>query len=367
MGSRRRFLFGAGMALGMRGVGAAERAAGGVPVVHVTDLYRPHEDPDDHWDLASLFALAHGGDVDLRGVMIDYPPKGKAKDPDVMAVAQMNYLTGKAVPVWTGAPAGAQGAALSGARSLHEVLRGSKRRVVIHVVGSSRDVAAAAKMEPRLFAEKCAGVYLNAGSGTQDRAKAADLEYNVKLDPASYAAMFELPCPLYWMPCFEHAKGPFRVGQWGTYYSFRHADVLPALSQRVQNYFLMMYRHGQAAKKGEVESAGAWNWLRGMDAPVDAGQVAALGPTLRAMWCTAGFLHTAGKTVTREGEIVALGATKEPVFTFDPIRVKCGANGVTEWEADAKARQRWIFHVRDAERYGAAMAAALRWLLKRLP
>ncbi len=361
--SRRGFLAGVGLALGARGAAGASR---GVPVVHVTDLYRPHEDPDDHWDLASLYALAQAGEVELRGVMIDYPPKGKAMDPDVMAVAQMNFLTGQAVPVWTGAPAGAQGGALSGARRLHEVLRRSKKRVAVHVVGSSRDVAAAAKMEPRLFAEKCAGVYLNAGSGTQDRAKAADLEYNVKLDPASYAAMFELPCPLYWMPCFEHAKGPFRVAEWGTYYSFRHENVLPALSPRVQNYFGMMYRHGQAAKTGETESAGAWNWLRGLEAPVDAEQMAALGPASRAMWCTAGFLHAAGKTVTRGGEIVARGATAEPVFTFDPIRVRCGANGVTEWAADAKARQRWIFHVRDVERYAAAMGAALRTLLSGL-
>ena len=24
-----------------------------VPTLHVTDLFRPHNDPDDHWDLAT--------------------------------------------------------------------------------------------------------------------------------------------------------------------------------------------------------------------------------------------------------------------------------------------------------------------------
>ena len=33
-----------------------------VPVIHVTDLHRPHVDPDDHWDLACVFALAYAGE-----------------------------------------------------------------------------------------------------------------------------------------------------------------------------------------------------------------------------------------------------------------------------------------------------------------
>ena len=27
-------------------------------LIHITDLYHPHEDPDDHFDLAQIFALA---------------------------------------------------------------------------------------------------------------------------------------------------------------------------------------------------------------------------------------------------------------------------------------------------------------------
>jgi hypothetical protein len=29
-----------------------------VPVIHQTDCFHNHADPDDHWDLASQFALA---------------------------------------------------------------------------------------------------------------------------------------------------------------------------------------------------------------------------------------------------------------------------------------------------------------------
>ncbi len=83
-----------------------EARAVAVPMLHVTDLFRPHNDPDDHWDLACVYSLAAQGKVDLRGILIDYPDTERASDPDVLAVAQMNYLTGKAVPVMIGAPVG---------------------------------------------------------------------------------------------------------------------------------------------------------------------------------------------------------------------------------------------------------------------
>jgi hypothetical protein len=75
----------------------------GVPLIHVTDLYRPHIDPDDHWDLACVYALAQRGDVDLRAIVIDYPPvEPKGHAPDLVAVAQMNRITGLSVPVAVG-------------------------------------------------------------------------------------------------------------------------------------------------------------------------------------------------------------------------------------------------------------------------
>ena len=60
--------------------------------------------------------------------------------------------------------------------------------------------------EPRLFAEKCAGIYLNAGAGSQNPAEQSsdgNVEWNVGLNGGAYAVTFELPCPIYWMPCFH--------------------------------------------------------------------------------------------------------------------------------------------------------------------
>lgn len=68
-------------------------------MLHQTDLFHPHGDPDDHWDLACVYALAFRGDTRLKGVLIDFPPGRLPGDPDVMAVGQLNLITGMAVPV----------------------------------------------------------------------------------------------------------------------------------------------------------------------------------------------------------------------------------------------------------------------------
>jgi hypothetical protein len=56
-----------------------------------------------------------------------------------------------------------------------------------------------------------------------------------------------------------------------------------------------------------------------------------------------------------------------PVYTFDPVRVRCGADGVTEWSPAPGSRDRFLFHIRDSGRYPAAMTAALATLLRTLP
>ncbi|MCX6897234.1 MAG: nucleoside hydrolase [Verrucomicrobia bacterium] len=342
-----------------------------VPTLHVSDLFRPHNDPDDHWDLATQYALALQDKLDLRGVMIDFPQPKRNNTPDICAVAQMNHITGKAVPIVVGSPrvpsaeelrTGATAADLAGVRAFLELMRQSPRPMVIHVIGSCRDVALAMRLEPKLFARRCAGIYLNAGSGTPDREKARQLEWNVNLDPASYAAMFEAPCPVYWLPCFEVVSSipteMWRVAAYGSFYRFRQSDILPHLSDRVQNFFMAMYAGGKTADGF---------WLQELTMPKNAEALAAQGKRDRNMWCTAGFLHAAGLTVTKSGEIAALKSARDAVFAFEPIRVKCSASGVTEWTKDARSKNRFILRVTDVEHYQSAMTTVLKSLLVKLP
>jgi hypothetical protein len=389
--SRRGFLAGAAAAAVVKTVragaaaGAPEdrsgtRIPGPVPMIHVTDLFRPHADPDDHWDLACVYALAARGDARLLAVMIDHPPASHPSDPDVQAVAQLNRITGLAVPVLTGsskriAPGEANRPEhrddMTGARALIQILRESPRPAVISILGSSRDVALAGRLEPKLFAAKCAGVYLHAGSGTPDPVLARRLEYNVALDPISYAAIFDLPCPVYWLPCFEVAPGgdgkPWQTRTHGTYYSFVQREILPHLSARVQNYFASMFRQG-ALERGQagLEDSLRPDWLRRLEGPPDEALLARQGEKSRPMWCTSGFFHAAGLAVTAAGAIIPAGGTADSIFAFDPVAIRCDSEGVTAWSPAPGAKSRFKFRVVDVDAYPKAMTAAMRSLLAEL-
>jgi hypothetical protein len=340
------------------------------PVLHVTDLYRPHMDPDDHWDLACVYALACRGDIELKGVLIDHPPENAGRrNPDIEAVAQMNLIAGTYVPVAVGSglsmksrddmQANAPMVNRQGVQMVLDVLRKSPEPVVINILGSSRDVAIAGKKEPELFKAKCGAIYLNAGTGSPKMSSASKLEYNVTLDRNAFAAIFDLPCPVYWMPCFEELDSgrQWEVREYGTYYKFRQEKILPHLSDTVQNYFTYMF--------GKYTDN---NWLGYLEGKKDETLLSRVGSMYRNMWCTAGFLHAAGYMVTRDGQIVPLNEKRvEPVFTFDAVKVKCDDNGVTHWVPDDTSKNRFIFHVRDTDNYQSAMAGAMKSLLTALP
>jgi hypothetical protein len=339
------------------------------PFIHVTDLYRPHLDPDDHWDLACAYALAHRGDIELRGIVVDYPPSGqKACNPDIVAVAQMNRITGLAVPVAVGSPHPmksrddaqpyATESDLQGVRLILDTLRTSDRPVIITVTGSSRDVAVAGRKAPDLFAAKCAGVYLNAGTGAPDQNLPVKLEYNVTLDKAAYAALFDLPCPVYWLPCFEGTEsdgGPV-VRAYASHYVFRQGEILPRLSPRVRSYFACMF--------GRYTDS---NWLGYLTRAPDETLLVEHAGRDRHMWCTAGLFHAAGYAVSSTGEPLPRDQASDAVCEFEPIQITCGADGVTRWRHDAQSKNRSVLHVRARDSYQAALTRAMGTLLTTLP
>lgn len=343
-----------------------------IPTILQTDLYHFHADPDDHWDLATEFALAYISLIDLKGVLIDYPPDKIAyfpfsEDPAIQAVNQMNYITGLAVPMGVGASEDQisglslkEGSNISGINMVLKILRESDEPVAIHIVGSCRDIAIAGNMEPELFRNKCKGIYLNAGSGINR----GMLDHNVNLNPLAYSAMFRLPCPVYWLPCFNDMNAFFTIGVNGTFYKFMQGDVIPYLSDKVQKFF--------AYALGRIEDH---RWLKYLISEKDQELIDKICGQPRNMWCTAGFLHGAGKTVTTEGEIISLDtAESNTVFSFEPITVHCGEDGITSWQYadnEDKSREneppRYIFKVNDTNKYEEAMTKALKTLLMNLP
>ncbi len=336
-----------------------------ISVIHQTDCFHGPADPDDHWDLACQFALAYADKIDLKGVLIDYPPRDKEPklncgDPAIAAVSQLNYMCGKHVPVAVGCKERMQKdediekvllqkPLNAGISMLIDTLESACEPVVIHIVGSARDIMVAATLRPDLFKEKCAGVYLNAGTAVGTR-----MEYNVLLDPYTYVKAFSLPCPLYWMPCFNTLeKRPETEGN-GTFYKFCQGDVLPHLSENLQKYFAYA-----------LSRADSHRWLSYLEAPLPSDVLDTQCGLMRNMWCTAGFLHTAGYTVTVEGDIVPVGA-ENAVFDFVPINVTARDNGFVEW-SECESSNRYIFKINDEEKYTAAMTRALEKMLSVIP
>jgi len=330
-------------------------------IIHQTDLFRPYNDPDDHWDLATVFALAARGTLRLKGVLIDAPPQSRF-NPDVEAVAQMNVLHGMAAPVVVGSTRALSSASQrldqceetdrSGGAWLLQLLKSSDDPVIITVVGSCRDVALAANTDPDLFRRRCAGVYLNAGYGAARFQADWELEYNVQRDLAAYRAMFALPCPLYWLPCFEDTRRG-EITEWGTLWWFRQSEILETLPGKLQQYFLYAL--------GPVHGTGWYQFLAGTP---PSEPIARLGHEMRAMWSTAGLLHAAGFVVDSTGALAPLGKSGvDPVFEFVPITVRCSQTGQTSWEREVTSRTRFLFRVRHPLLYRQAMTRALRELL----
>jgi len=80
------------VALGI--VAALPLSAFGVPVIYCTDLFHPHDDPDDHFDLATLFALP---ELEVKAILLDQGDK-QLKRPGAIPIQQMMHLTGRQVP-----------------------------------------------------------------------------------------------------------------------------------------------------------------------------------------------------------------------------------------------------------------------------
>lgn len=332
-----------------------------VPVIHATDLFHPHADPDDHYDLATVFSLAVQGLYDVRAIVIDYPPAERTGDPDVMGVAQLNYLTRLNVPVWIGnrnpmksrndAQFSAAAEDHHAANRIIEELKKSKDPVVVNIIGSATDVAAASKKEPGLFREKCKAIYLNAGSATVN--EKSELEYNVTLDPASYSAVFDAPCPLYWLPCW-HVTENRAPAVHRSYFTFLQGDVFPIMSKRLLNYFLFMLSRDTSSK-----------WLRYLERDPDQELLKTFSALERNMWCTAGFLQAAGLYVDTSGEIKSdADGIKDPLFVFEPIEVECDDRGYTKWGKTNNRTNRFILEVKRVDLYAKLMTNALATVLK---
>ncbi|MGO9110902.1 MAG: hypothetical protein ACLP9L_16900 [Thermoguttaceae bacterium] len=289
----------------------AQAAEPKIPIIHSTDLCHPYDDPDDHFDLACLFAMR---EFDIRGIVLDLG-EHQASRPGRPAVEQILHISGRKVPYVVGLSKPLRSRKdkateeaeqfQGGIQLILSLLRDSHERVLIHTAGSCRDVAAAFNREPELFRAKVKAIYIEAGngpSGTQD-------EYNVSICPLSFLRLLESGLPVCWCPCF--GKDGYQ-----TFYQADQARVVGACTQPVQNFFVY------CLSKSKEDPL---SFLSAGPKPLPVGP--------RNMWCTAPMFHAAGRKVyqrgsddfvaltLREAEKAGLSSKAVDVFHFLPVRV----------------------------------------------
>ncbi len=300
-----------------------------VSVIYSTDLYHPHDDPDDHYDLATLFALP---ELDVKCVIIDmanihqkmsYQETGKK--PGLVAIEQMKHLTGRSVRCVTGLeqalksvddPATDQPESTQGAvNTILSVLRESKEKVCIFTVGSLVDVAAAYNRQPDLLREKVRAIYVNAGTGPDGFQE----EWNVRLDQNAYQRILLSDLPIQWYPCFG-LDGYF------THFVVDQTEVLGSASAPLRAYF------AYALDRSTEEPIA---FLSGNYPPP-------IGP--RNMWCTPSFVDLAGRKIykTEKGyEALAEPPNREAVpvqcYQMQSVKLVIDATPAVETESGVTA------------------------------
>ncbi|MBQ3562310.1 MAG: hypothetical protein IJA13_02025 [Clostridia bacterium] len=339
-------------------------------VILTTDLYHRHADPNDHWNLASMFALSTKGWINFSGIMCD-DDRSIAEDgsflhfgdPSVQSIAQLNYITGNAVPVGFGSRLPIKKKEdldevlkskkkISSVTLLLETLQQSKNKVDIHMCGSCKDVLIAFKLAPDLFEKKCDRIFVNAGT----YAKQDPIEYNVSLEPYAFSQIFKIPCKIMWSPCFDELiPYPYKPSKRANYYEINQSESLPFMSDAVKKYFNYMY--GAEFKT---------NWLSYLREPIDMDLLHNWSMEKRQMWSTPGFLLSAEKFVTENGEIVDTNSGLTPVFDYKPINIKVQDNGKLEW-FDTQSSNIYMFENTDPLAYQTAMGEVVKSLMSFLP
>lgn len=337
----------------------------GIPVVYCTDLFHPHDDPDDHFDLAALYAIP---ELHIKGVVLDQGQK-QLERPGRIPVSQMNWITGRDAPVAIGLAQrlssphdqalGQPPQFQEGVKLILRALREARAPVMIATAGSVRDVVAAFNREPELFRAKAGKLLVFIGEASNTNF----VEYNVGLDPQAYVGLMRSGLPVYWVPCFD--GGLWQNRGHASFWQAKHADLLRRASPALVQYFIYAL---------EKETADSLAFLAG---PVEPARRDRLFAGTRNLWCAAIFGVLADRWVARVGdswasvprrqETGASGGSGGEVFGFSEVELSITDTGIVQYGRGEASRKVMRFEVRDQANYAPAMTAATADLLARLP
>jgi hypothetical protein len=351
-----RFGFVAGMVAGLLGAFAAGEA---VPVIYCTDLFHPHVDPDDHFDLACLYAIPQ---LDVKMIILDQG-RNQQQRPGSVAVRQMNTITGREIPWEIGLAdplarpddtgAGQSKEYQGGVERILKILAESDRPVSIITIGSVRDMAAAFNRSPDLFQKKLGRLMIFIGEASDP----GYIEYNVSLDVQAFRRIMESGLPVYWVPCFD--GGLWQNRGKASYWKATQAELLGEVSKRAMNYFVY------ALTKSTEDP------ILFLDRPITSEQASGILGMERNLWCTAIFgdlvdmkIVEANSRFTLEDKDNTNGKTVE-LFRFEDIRCTVDERGVVTTSPSGAFRVK-RFRIVNESVYPAIMSEVTARLLAKV-
>lgn len=334
-----------------------------VSVIYCTDLFHPHDDPDDHFDIACLYAIQ---EIEIKAIILDQGQKQK-KQPGSIPISQLNHITGRKVPHALGLSDKLQSVGDKGLWQVKEyqegtefiltILRNSKEPVTIITVGSLRDIAACYNRSPDLFKAKVNRLFIFIGEAS----KKGHIEYNVGLDKNAYIRIMNSGLPVYWVPCFD--GGLWQNNGRASYWKASHENLLGRVSDRVMNYFI--YALLRKREKNPIQ------YLENEINMDDKKKILSLN---RNLWCSAIFAHIAGRRFVRRGnEFISIpmnaSYNKEQQikpFKFDEVSVYVDEQANVFYEHTTRAKKVRQFHILAPDVYADVMTSVTAQLLLRL-
>lgn len=335
-----------------------------VPVIYCSDLFHPHDDPDDHFDLATIMAMR---EIDLKAIILDQGDR-QIQRPGTIPVSQMTHLTERSVPVAFGLGAKLKSPTdkaldhkpeyQKGVELILKVLRETPAPVRITTIGSVRDVVAAFNREPALFQKKVDMLLIFIGEASDPEY----LEYNVQLDPQAYIGLMRSGLPIYWVPCFD--GGLWKNKGHASFWKASHADLLRGASPRLLQYFIYAL---------EQEKADPIQFLANSPEPR---RLEKLWAGSRNLWCAAVFGALSNRGVVLEGgqyrSLPAAGSASlqlpahNRLFGFTPSEVAIDETAHTHAGRTPNSRKLMLFTVLDPEHYPEGMTQMTRALLAQI-
>jgi pyrimidine-specific ribonucleoside hydrolase len=339
------------------------------PVIVVTDLYQPPEDPGDNFDLVLPFGLDR---IDLRAIVLDVsiekresvsegvPGYPGPREPGIIPVAQLNALFGRQVPYGISPFARMRTVddqlrdvppfQQTGPELLLDTLRASDTPVHLMSFGSARPIAVAYNRDPALFRDKVARIHLSAGSTSLDY-----LEWNVYLDPLAVIRLVDAGLPLALYPCATEVDC-FSYGVHNTLWWFDDLRWIDGLHPALRRYLL--YGLGVSTRI---------DFLRALDDDPPAEVAERVYGRRHAVWETAAWIEVSGSALVRHQdgthEIVAAAdvAPADVVVRNElvPCRAASHPTGLYTFEPADPDPNALVFVRDDPREYERALREAL--------